>query len=110
MLTAIREQIEQIVWSLFYWQGGEVTFAVGELRERDLVQIQLPIGQVILRGILQAPDAKLLVTRMGSRETVMESCYRVEDLVDRAVGGTNSLRCQASNRRHVACPSSLLVA
>jgi hypothetical protein len=46
------------------------------------VQIQLPIRQMIIRGIRQAPDAKLMVARMGAKETVLEPCYEVEDLVE----------------------------
>ena len=61
--------------------SGEVTFAAGEMREQDVVQIQLPIGQVILRGILQAPEVKPLVARIGRKDTVLEPRFSGEDLV-----------------------------
>ena len=82
VLRAIREQIEAIVWSLFFWEEGEVTFGVGELKAGDMVQIQLPIQQCIIQGIRQAPDAKLMVSRMGQRDTVLEPCFEIEDLVE----------------------------
>lgn len=82
VLRAIREQIEAIVWSLFFWQEGEVTFGAGELKAGDMVQIQLPIRQCIIQGIRQAPDAKLMVSRLGQKETVLEPCYEIEDLVE----------------------------
>lgn len=82
VLRAIREQIEAIVWSLFFWQEGEVTFGVGELKAGDMVQIQLPIRQCIIQGIRQAPDAKLMVSRLGQRGTVLEHCYQIEDLIE----------------------------
>lgn len=82
---AIRKQIEAIVWSLFYWQEGSVIFSIGEFREPDSVRIQLPMRQVILQGIKRAPDAKALVTRLGRKETVLEPCYKTEQLVELAL-------------------------
>lgn len=82
VLRAIREQIEAIIWSLFYWEEGEVTFGIGEFEAADMVQIQFPIRQVIIQGIRQAPDARMMVSRMGDKETVLEPCYDVEDLVE----------------------------
>ena len=82
VLRAIREQIEAIIWSLFYWEEGEVTFGIGELESDDMVQIQFPIRQVIIQGIRRAPDARSMVSRMGDKETVLEPSYEIEDLVE----------------------------
>jgi two-component system OmpR family response regulator len=79
---AIREQIESIVWSLFAWRDGVVTFAIGEYQPAGTVSIQIPMRQVILRGIRRAPDAKPLVARLGSKETVFEPAYHVESLIE----------------------------
>ncbi len=84
---AIRKQIEAVVWSLFYWQEGSVIFSIGEFREPDSVRIQLPMRQVILQGIKRAPDAKALVTRLGRKETVLEPCYKTEQLIELALDG-----------------------
>lgn len=78
----IREQIEAIVWSVFYWQEGEVTFGVGALDEEEMVQIQLPIKRLIVQGIKSAPDAKPLVSRLGSRDTVLQPSFEAEDLIE----------------------------
>lgn len=82
VLQAIREQIESIIWSLFYWDEGEVTFGIGELEETDMIQIRLPIPQVIVQGIKQAPDAKPLLARLGDRDTIMEPSFDYEDLIE----------------------------
>lgn len=82
---AIRKQIEAIVWSLFYWQDGHVTFSIGDFREPDWVRILLPMRQVILQGIKRAPNAKSLVARLGRKETVFEPCYRFEELIELAI-------------------------
>jgi hypothetical protein len=84
---AIRKQIEAIVWSLFYWQDGSVIYSIGEFREPDAVRIQLPMRQVILQGIKRAPDAKTLVARLGRKETVLEPCYKTEQLIELALDG-----------------------
>ena len=81
-LKAIRKHLEGIVWSLFYWEEGEVTFGLGEFEADDMVQIQLPIRQVILEGIRQAPDAKRFLGRIGQRETVLECCYEPNELIE----------------------------
>ncbi|HEX2642416.1 MAG TPA: DUF4388 domain-containing protein [Thermoanaerobaculia bacterium] len=82
---AIRKQIESIVWSLFYWQDGNVSFSIGDFREADSVRIQLPMRQVVLQGIKRAPDAKALVARLGRKETLFEPAYRAEDLIELAL-------------------------
>ena len=82
---AIRQQIEEVVWSLFYWQDGAVIFSIGDFREPDSVRIQLPMRQVILQGIKRAPNAKALAARLGRKETVFEPCYRMEDLIEAAL-------------------------
>ncbi len=79
---AVRDQIEAIVWSLFYWQDGQVTFQIGDFQENGLVQLMLPMRQVILAGIKRAPNAKSLVSRLGSRDTVFEACSQPEDLIE----------------------------
>ncbi|HXO21951.1 MAG TPA: DUF4388 domain-containing protein [Thermoanaerobaculia bacterium] len=82
---AIRQQIEAIVWSLFYWQDGKVTFNIGEFREPETVRILLPMRQVILQGIKRAPNAKTLVARLGRKETLFEPCFRSEELIEIAL-------------------------
>jgi hypothetical protein len=87
VLKAIRKQIEAIVWSLFYWQDGSVIFSIGEFKEPDAIRIQVPMRQVILQGIKRAPDAKALVARLGRKETVLEPCYKTEQLIELALDG-----------------------
>lgn len=82
---AIRKQVEAIVWSLFYWREGRVTFTLGEFEIGHQVRILLPMRQVILQGIKGAPDAKALVARLGKRDTVFELSCRTEDLVEAAL-------------------------
>lgn len=78
---AIRKQVESVVWSLFYWQEGEVRFRIGSFQPPGGVRIQLPMRQVILQGIKRAPNAKALVARLGKKDTVFEPGFTTEDVI-----------------------------
>ena len=82
VFAAIREQVEGIVWSLFYWSEGEVTYGAGDFAKEDMVQIQLSLREVIFEGIKRAPDARALLARLGGRDTLLEPCYRAEELIE----------------------------
>jgi hypothetical protein len=82
---AIRKQVESIVWSLFYWQQGEVRFQIGSFQNPGGVRIQLPMRQVIVEGIKRAPNAKALVARLGKKETVFKPTYTTEELTQAAL-------------------------
>jgi hypothetical protein len=85
---AIRQQVEAIVWSLFYWEEGAVTFSIGDFPHGGgRVKIDLPLRQVILQGIRRAPNAKALVTRLGKKETVLAPCWDTETLIALGLDG-----------------------
>jgi hypothetical protein len=80
---AIRDHVEEIVWSLFGWEAGEVTFKVSDFQDGDdMVRINLPLPHVILQGVKRAPSARALAARMGSRDTIFEPSFRIEDLIE----------------------------
>jgi len=82
---AIREQIEGIVWSLFSWEEGTVSFTLGDRPVEEIVRIQIPLRQVIVRGIKRAANAKALVAKMGGRETLFEKNFKYEDTIEIAL-------------------------
>lgn len=85
LYEAIRNQMEAIVWSVFSWQKGQVTFRIGELHEPIMIKIHLPMRQVIVRGIQKVPDAKALVAKLGRKNTVFKPAYGTEDLIEIAL-------------------------
>jgi two-component system OmpR family response regulator len=85
VFQAIREHVEAIVWSLFAWEEGTVTFNIGALDTREMVRIQIPLRQVIVQGVKRAANAKSLVTRMGGKETLFGPFFKLEDLIDIAL-------------------------
>lgn len=82
---AIRKHIEAIVWSLFYWEQGRVSFSIGAPAEDEQVRIQLPMRHVVLQGIKRAPSAKALVARLGKRDTIFAASYQSEGLIELAL-------------------------
>ncbi|HEV8629949.1 MAG TPA: DUF4388 domain-containing protein [Thermoanaerobaculia bacterium] len=85
LYEAIQEQIRSVVWSLFSWDDGEVTFSIGDFEEADMVRIYLPMRQMILQGVKRVPDAKALVSRLGRKDTIFEPIWSTEDLIEVAV-------------------------
>ena len=85
VFQAIREHAEGIVWSLFSWEEGTVTFRMGDLELADAVRIQIPLRQVIVQGVRRGANAKSLVARMGGRDSLFEAAYRYEDLIEVAL-------------------------
>jgi len=102
LYDAIRSQMESIVWSVFSWQRGEVTFRIGEFNEPIMIKIHLPMRQVIVRGIKQVPDTKALVTRLGKKSTVFKPSYSMEDLIEVALNRTEyELLCLVDGKRRL---------
>lgn len=80
---AIRQHVEAIVWSLFYWQEGAVIFKIGDFAPpNSRIRIELPMRQVILQGIKRAPNARALVSRLGNKRTVFEPAWETETLIE----------------------------
>lgn len=80
--AGIQGQTESIVWDLFSWNEGEVHFSIGEWQDEGMILIHLPMRRVIVDGIKQAPDPKPLVARLGGRDTVLQPCFGLDDVVE----------------------------
>lgn len=79
---AIQRQTEAIVWSLFSWWQGSVTFKLGAWDPVEMIGIHLPLGRVIIDGIKRESDVKHLISRIGGRKTVLEPAFSFEDTVE----------------------------
>lgn len=100
---AIIAQTEEIVWSLFGWEEGEVSFRISEFDDSGVVRIHLPLRRVIVQGIRRAPSAKALVARLGRKESIYEPCFRTEDLIEIGLGGDEyRLLAGVNGRRDLA--------
>lgn len=72
LYRAVKDQVVAIVWSLFNWMDGEVTFRVGKYKEEEIIKLNLDTRTVIVGGIKRIEDAKRVVKWMGRKEDVFE--------------------------------------
>jgi hypothetical protein len=72
LFVSVREQIQEIVWSVFSWDKGTVGFSPGRDKHLEFVKLQIPIPQAVLQGVRRMPDARALVARLGTRTTVLQ--------------------------------------
>lgn len=72
LFVAVREQIQEIVWSIFGWSGGTVAFTPGRDKHLEFVKIEIPIPQAVLQGVRRMPDPKTLIARLGTKTTIFE--------------------------------------
>jgi hypothetical protein len=71
LAAAVREQIQEIVWSVFEWPDGTISFTPGREKHLEFVKIELAVPAAIMQGIRKIADAKSLIARLGSRTTLL---------------------------------------
>ncbi len=82
MSDSVLAQVNSIVWSLFDWPDGEVTFEVGRFRAEEKIQIALPIARVIREGLFEHTDAKHVVQVVGPSWTILEPVREALPAID----------------------------
>lgn len=82
LFEIVLAQVRSIVDSVFDWDEGEVTFEVGQYRSDELIQLHIPMRQVILEGVKSIHDAKRLVSLLGPSWTVFDPAFSLDDLPD----------------------------
>ncbi len=78
--AAVRKQVQAIVWSLFAWSTGSVTFRVGSFRDDEVYKIKVPTAKAILEGCRFLPDPKEVTARLGGRMCILQPAKRPEHL------------------------------
>lgn len=71
LFVAVREQVQAIVWSLFEWDRGLVTFEPGRDKHREFIKLDISIQRAVLEGVRFA-EAKTLLSRVGPKTTILE--------------------------------------
>jgi len=71
LLVALHEQILEVVWSVFAWDAGAVSFTPGRHKQQEFVKIDIAIPQAILQGVRRVPDPKPLIARLGTKATIL---------------------------------------
>ena len=68
----VTEQVQAILYSVFSWEKGTVTFEVGKFRTDELIQLDVSTPQAIADGIRLLPDPRRVVSRLGPSWTIFD--------------------------------------
>ena len=69
---SVRRQVQAIMWSLFNWNEGDVSFKVGKAKEDEVFKIKIPTARAILAGCRRIEDPKVVTARLGGRGSVFK--------------------------------------
>lgn len=70
LFTAVRGQIEEIIWPIFGWDFGTVSFTAGRDKRLEFIKVDIPVPMAILHGVRHVADARALVARLGTKTTL----------------------------------------
>lgn len=100
MRAAVLEQVQRIVWSLFDFVEGLITFTLGEDRTDEVYKLRIPTPRAILHGCKTVADAKRFVGRLGSKGSVFSRAPVPEHLKEfQLEGGEEQLLSLLDGRR-----------
>jgi hypothetical protein len=68
----VADQVREILWSVFDWESGCVTFEAGPSRSGEEIRLDIPTPQVILDGARRITNPKRCVSRLGPSWSVFE--------------------------------------
>jgi hypothetical protein len=81
LFVAVREQIENILWTIFGWDSGAVTFVPGRDKHLEFVKVEIPVPRAVLNGVRMMADARALVARLGVKTSLFaRTDTTIEDL------------------------------
>jgi hypothetical protein len=103
LVASVTRQVRDLLYSVFDWEEGAVTFAVGRFRTDEIIQLEIPTRQAIVAGVKSVRDARRLISLLGPSWTVFDPCYNPSEIGDvvldaaeirllRHVDGTKTLR------------------
>jgi hypothetical protein len=82
LFTAVRGQIEEIIWPIFGWDSGTVSFTAGRDKRLEFIKVNIPVPMAILHGVRHVAEARTLVARLGTKTTLFgRSAGHTEGLV-----------------------------
>ena len=73
LFLAVLEQVQAIVWSLFDWNEGTVSFEPGRDRQGEFIKLNIPTRMAVLEGVRAIRDVRSLLARVGTKLTVLQT-------------------------------------
>ncbi len=85
LFSAVTQQVRDILYSVFDWEEGEVTFSVGRFRTDEIIQLEVPTRQAIVAGVKSVHDARRLVAILGPSWTIFDPSWGTAEIDDLAL-------------------------
>ncbi len=82
LFWAVKEQIREIVWSLFNWIEGEVTFQSGTDKQDEVIKLSIGLKDAVMEGIKHIANARRIVSYIGSKDTLLEVKPNFEEKIE----------------------------
>lgn len=82
LFASVTRQVRDILYSVFNWEEGEVSFSVGRYRTDEIIQLEVPTRQAILAGVRSVRDARRLVAFLGPSWTVFDPSFNPTEIGD----------------------------
>lgn len=82
LFWAVKEQIMEIVWSLFNWMQGEISFYPGRDKQDEVIKLSTSIKDAITEGVKRISNARRIVDYIGSKDTILESSSGFEKKIE----------------------------
>lgn len=85
LFASVTQQVRDVLYSVFDWEEGEVSFTVGRFRTEEIIQLEIPTRHAIVAGVKAVHDARRLVSFLGPSWTVFDPCYAPGEIADIAL-------------------------
>jgi hypothetical protein len=72
LFDEVRDQVLEIVWTVFEWNAGTVSFEPGKPLTQEFIKLNLPTRRAVMQGVRRVKDARTLVARIGKKATVLQ--------------------------------------
>jgi hypothetical protein len=82
LFWAVKEQIREIVWSLFNWIEGDVIFQPGTDKQDEVIKLSVSLKDAVMEGIKHIANARRIVSYIGSKDTLLEIKPNFEEKIE----------------------------
>lgn len=72
LFDEVKDQVQGIVWSVFEWNAGTVSFEPGRPLTTEFIKLNVPTREAVMEGVRRVRDARTLVSRIGKKATVLQ--------------------------------------
>ncbi len=70
--ATVEDQVKTILWSVFDWESGSVSFEAGPSRADEEIRLDIPTPQAVLDGARRISNPKRCIARLGPSWSVFE--------------------------------------